>query len=117
MDHVEINKNEIPYRYDLDLGEETFTLEFYYNETGDFFSVNLYKRDEAGNDAPLVMGEKLVLDVPLWSDIADLEMPAPSLIPLDTSGNETRISWESMGKTIFLFIDDEDPENEVISIE
>lgn len=111
MDYIEINKDELPESFEIDLANETFTLAFSYNETGDFFTCNLYRPNDEGINEPLVLGEKLVLNRPLWEDITTLKMPAPTLIPMDLSGTETRISFDNLGKTVFLYIDNEVEEN------
>lgn len=100
--YIPIEKEEIPQRFQIDLASDTFTLEVNYNTTGDFFTIDLY--DE--NDEPIVIGEKLVLGIPLWQDIANSNLPAPTLIPLDESGQEDRITYENFGETVFLYIDD-----------
>jgi len=107
MQYIEINKESLPERFDIDLGIETYTLGFNYNEYGDFFTCDLYRLDDTGEEETLVLGEKLVLNVPLFSEFAGDEFPAPSLIPMDLANNETRVSWYNLGKTVFLYIDDE----------
>ncbi|WP_419882795.1 phage baseplate plug family protein [Peribacillus sp. B-H-3] len=111
--YVPIDKEEIPQRFQMDLAEETFTFEFNYNESADFFTVDLY--DAAGNI--LVYGEKLVLGIPLWADIVNPHLPGPSLVPLDESGKEDRITYENFGVSVFLYIDDvssEEGESDVV---
>ncbi|MGM0806527.1 MAG: phage baseplate plug family protein [Bacillota bacterium] len=112
MEYIDINKEELPESFELDLGNETFTLSFAYNETGDFFTVSLYKLDVNGRLSPLVIGEKLVLNRPLWSELSSLELPAPTLIPLDISNTEKRITWDNLGVSVFLYIDNEGEANE-----
>jgi hypothetical protein len=107
MNYIEINKKELPETFDVDLANETFTLAFSYNEIGDFFTVDLYKSNEEGIDVPIILGEKLVLNRPLWEDIINLELPAPTLIPMDLSNNENRITWDNLGEKVFLYLDDE----------
>jgi hypothetical protein len=108
MEYIDINKDELPETFDIDLGNETFTLAFTYNETDDSFSVSLYKPIELESDIePLVLGEKMVLNKPLWSDFTRLDFPAPQLVPLDLSGVEKRISFDNLGNTVFLYINDE----------
>lgn len=107
MDIIEIDKANIPETFDIDLADETFTFTFKYNQTGDYFTVDLQKLDEEGAIITLVQGEKLILNKYLFSDFTNLEFPAPSLIPLDESGTEKRITWENMSEKVFLFIDDE----------
>lgn len=107
MDYIEIDKENIPETFEIDLADETFTLTFKYNQTADHFTVDLQKLDENGLMITLCDGEKLVLNKPLWSDFTNLEFPAPSLVPMDESRTESRITWENLGEKVFLYIDDE----------
>lgn len=100
--YIPFDKNTIPERFEIDLAAESFFLELNYNEIGDFFTLDLFDADEN----PLVLGEKLNLGIPLWSDIVNPSLPAPTLIPLDESGKETRITFDNFGETIFVYIDD-----------
>lgn len=112
MEYIDINKDEIPESFDIDLADETFTLAFNYNEVGDFFTVDLYKPSEDGDDIPLVIGEKLVLNQPLWDDIVNPDLPAPTLVPKDLSSTADRITYENLGETVFLYIDDDGDDDE-----
>lgn len=107
MDYIEIDKENIPEMFYIDLADETFKLKFAYNDTGDFFTVDLYKPNETEEDEEMILGEKLVINKPLWSDISDLSLPAPNIVPMDLSGKENRITWDNLGVTVFLFIDDQ----------
>lgn len=107
MEYIEIDKDNIPESFYIDLADETFKLKFAYNETSDYFTVDLYQSNEDGEDIEMVMGEKLVLNKPLWSDISNLSLPAPQLVPIDLSNNEKRITWDNLGETVFLYINDE----------
>lgn len=107
MDYIDVEKDLIPETFYIDLADETFKFKFSYNETGDFFTIDLYLSDERGEDVEIIMGEKLTLNKPLWSDIGSILLPAPQLVPMDISGQETRITWENFGKTVFLYINDQ----------
>ncbi|MDE3837940.1 hypothetical protein C0966_00765 [Bacillus methanolicus] len=108
-DYILIDKENLPEQFEIDLANETYVLEFNYNKTYDFFTVDLYDI----NMNPIVLGEKLVINIPLWSNITDSRLPAPSLVPMDESGKAERITYDNFGETVFLFIDDtpEDEEN------
>ena len=45
MKYININKSMIPYEFELNLDNETFQFELFYNTKGDFFTINLYKSD------------------------------------------------------------------------
>lgn len=109
MDLIPVDKGNIPEYFTITLGTETFILSFAYNETSDFFTVSLLKPSELGENEEMIMGEKLVLNKPLWSDFTNLDLPAPQLIPLDLSGQENRITWDNFGVTVFLYINNGDP--------
>ncbi|MED4455899.1 phage baseplate plug protein [Metabacillus fastidiosus] len=101
-DYIDIDKEEVPVIFDIDLANESFTMGINYNQTFDFFTVDLW--DTKGK--VIVLGEKMVLGIPLFEDIIDERIPGPQLVALDESGKETRISYENFGKTVFLYLDD-----------
>ena len=61
-DRIEINKNLIPYRFDIVLAGRAYTFFVDYNRTACFFTVSLY--DSAGS--LLCSGEPLVYGMPLF---------------------------------------------------
>jgi hypothetical protein len=107
-DYIPINKGELPEQFEIELANEIFVFEVRYNQTGDFFTVDLY--DVTRN--PIILGEKLVLNEPLWKDSIDLRLPAPTLVVLDESGKEKRITYDNFMFTTFLYIDDVAPVEE-----
>lgn len=106
MDYIPVDKEDIPEQFEIDLADDTFILQFNYNETGDFYTVDLLDFDQE----PIVLGEKLILNQPLWNDIVDDRLPAPSLVPMDESGNADRVSFDNFMETVFLYIDDISPD-------
>lgn len=107
-DYIDFDKEEVPVIFDIDIGEEQFTLGINYNQTHDFFTADLW--DSSGN--VIVLGEKLILNRPLFEDLVDERLPGPVLIPMDESGKENRITYENWGVTVFLYIDDVSDEDE-----
>lgn len=109
MEIVPVDKGNIPEYFSIVLGTETFILSFSYNDFADFFTVSLLKPNELGENEEMIMGEKLILNKPLWSDFTNLDLPGPQLIPMDLSNQEKRISWENFGNTVFLYINNGAP--------
>ncbi|WP_312118179.1 phage baseplate plug family protein [Brevibacillus reuszeri] len=103
MDYIEIEKNLIPYRFEISLADTVFILEVHYNSEFDFFTVDLYRDREA-----LVTGEKIVYGVPLFSNIADERFPAVVIFPFDESGNSDSVTWANLGETVFLYLLEDD---------
>lgn len=99
METVPILKSEIPYRFEIQLAAELFEMEIRYNQAHDFFTVDLYKNGE-----PLAVGDKMTYGRPLFAEIWDERFPVLQLVPMDEAGMETRVTWENLGKTVFLAV-------------
>lgn len=101
-DIIEINKELVPYSFNILLADEWFELFVDYNKTGDFFTIGLYRNGE------LVSSEAVVLNEPLFKDVYQpSEFPAVTITPQDPSGVAEAVAHENLGKTVFLTIDDE----------
>lgn len=98
-EYINIEKELIPYRFEMEFGTELFEMAVAYNAVGDFFTIDLYKNSEA-----LVYGEKVVYGVPLFAEVYDHRFPAPTIIPQDESGKENRVTWDNLNKTVFLVV-------------
>lgn len=103
-DRVIIDKNMIPYQFDIILAGQPFSLAVDYNKSADLFTVSLY--DSEGT--LLIAGEPLIYGQPLFSDVYRTgRFPTLDLVPWDESGHENAVTWDNFGKTVFLTIDDE----------
>lgn len=99
-DRIIIEKELIPYSFDILLGAEWFNLEFHYNETADLFTVTLSKDDEV-----LVYNEPVIYGKSLFSDLYQSEIfPALDIVPFDESGQETAVTWDNFNETVFLTV-------------
>lgn len=110
--YIELDPSEIPVQFEIDFEEETFTMGINYNETYDFYTVDLW--DSEGT--VIVLGEKIVLNRPLFESIVDERLPAPSIVPFDESGQADDVNQSNFYRTVFLTIDDlsDDPLNDEI---
>ncbi|OAH53903.1 hypothetical protein AWH48_11585 [Domibacillus aminovorans] len=104
MIYLPIEKDMIPEEFQIELGAERFVMGINYNEDHDFFTVDLYDQDRE----PIVLGEQLRLNKPLWSDLSDSRLPAPTLIP---TGQEEKITYDNFMVTTFLIVDQEADED------
>lgn len=103
-DRIIINKDIVPYTFDILLAETWYTIEVKYNEYADLFTIELYKDGKC-----LCSGEPIVYGKPLFVDVYNPEFPKLSIIPVDEAGNTSVVTWENFGETVFLSIyDDED---------
>ncbi len=46
MEYIEIEKDLIPYRFDIAIDGKTYTFEVSYNAENDYFTVDLYRNDQ-----------------------------------------------------------------------
>ncbi|BFH11056.1 hypothetical protein WJ0W_007039 [Paenibacillus melissococcoides] len=97
MEFIPIEKDSIPYQFDIALGVDIFTFEVNYNERFDFFTLDLMKDDQV-----LLQGVKLVYGVPVFAGIEDHRFPVPLIVPVDEAGRETAVTWGNFGETVFL---------------
>jgi hypothetical protein len=95
-----IDKELIPYQMEIELAGELFMFEIHYNKRFDFFTVDLLK-----NNTPLVYGEKLVLNRPLFEGLVNIELPKVKIVPKDRARMETRITYDNLSETVFLYVE------------
>lgn len=99
MEYINIEKNNIPYQFDIRLQGETFTLAIYYNTLGDFFTIDLIK-----DESVLVLGEKIVYNTPLFQSVKYKNVPKVDIIPFDISDNSDRITFENFNNEVLLYL-------------
>lgn len=99
MKYINIDKNLIPYRFDISIENETFTFKVDYNSSKDFFTIDLFKNDEI-----IVVGEKLVYGKPLFTTSMYKNIPNVPIIPYDISENTERITYDNLNKDVFLYL-------------
>lgn len=100
-DVLEIRKDLIPYSCNILLAEELFELHFNHNATADLFTVDLYRDGEL-----ICAGEPIVYGVPLWGDVYKADIfPAVSIIPRDPSGESNAVTFDNLGDTVLLILD------------
>lgn len=101
--YIDIDVADMPFSFDIVLGAEEFNMLFKYNVVHDLFTCTLSKNDEI-----LVYDEPVMYGVPLFKDVYNSEtFPCVDIVPYDESGKETFVSYENMGITVLLTIDDE----------
>lgn len=98
-EYIDIDKTEIPYAFEVELDGEVYGLEINYNQSFDYFTVDLFKEGVV-----LVIGEKLVLNRPLFRNFVSIDLPKTQIIPLDRAGNAKRITWDNFNETVFLYV-------------
>lgn len=96
MWYIEIDKDAIPYRFEMRLNGVTWAFEVRYNSEYDFFTIDIYRGEES-----IAVGEKIIYGLPLFEE----EMKPVRIVPLDFSGNADRVGWNELGETVFLYLE------------
>ena len=103
-DRIIIEKSLIPYSFDILLGDELFTIGISYNKTHDFFTASLQKDDET-----ICVGEPIIYGSPLFRDFYQAGVtPAIDIVAWDESGENKVVTFETLGETVFLTVDNQD---------
>lgn len=98
-EYIPIEKELIPYRFDIILNNKTFTFVVNYNAEHDFFTIDLYRNEEL-----IVAGEKIVYGKVLFGYQRYTDIPEVYIIPYDLARNETRVTWDNFNETVFLWL-------------
>ena len=101
MQYIEIEKDIVPYTFEITLGIEVFVFDVLYNDREKLFTVNLYDKDRN----PLAYGEPLIYGEVLFNAVRNLDFPIVEIRPIDESGKETEITYENMNETVLLAVD------------
>lgn len=99
-DTIIINKNIIPYTFDILLADELFNFRVDYNATADLFTVTLSKDGEVICIEPLIYGRRLFENL-----YKPNKFPAVDIIPYDESGQESEITFDNLNETVLLIVD------------
>lgn len=102
-DIIEVEKELMPYNFNIVLAGEEFNMAFMYNKTADLFTCTLTK-----DGVIMVHNEPLIYGVELFKDVYKADyFPALTIVPIDEAGIENKITYSNFGKTVFLTIDDQ----------
>ena len=97
---IEINKDIIPYTFNILLAAEWYEFRIDYNNTGNFFTVALSK-----DGVELCAGEPIVYGVPMFKDLLQRgNFPNVSITPLDESSQNDAVTYDNLSSTVFLTV-------------
>lgn len=111
-DVIEIDKELIPYEFDILLADETFKIGINYNNTAELFVLSLSKLDEdTGEYVEICVGEPIIYGQELWKDLyISSKYPSLSIVPIDESKESDSVTYDNFNRTIYLIIDNGDDE-------
>lgn len=98
--YIEIDKNDLPEIFEIELAGQNVYLKFDFNNVGQFYTVDLFDNSME----PIVIGEKLSYGRRLWNGINNPNIPNIDVMPFDESMKEKTITPENLGVTVFLYL-------------
>lgn len=105
-DILSVNKDLIPYEFDKIIGEKLFTFGINYNQTGDYFTLDL-----SDSEGIISRGEKVVLNTLLFSQQSEDfqgnrndRYPNTNIVALDLSQSVSRLGFSELGDTVFIYL-------------
>ncbi|UHR03256.1 hypothetical protein LV469_02910 [Peptoniphilus sp. GNH] len=99
MKFINIDKNQIPYEFEIVLDNSTFQLELNYNSVGDFFTVSVKK-----DHVKIVDSYKVVYNVELFENLKYLGVPKVVIKPFDTTGIANKVDYDNLNEDVFLYV-------------
>ena len=99
--YIPIDKNAVPYSFNIKLEGRIYEFEVHYNSDGDFFTIDLYKQGKM-----IALGEKVVYGRPLFETYRDERFPEVKITPLDRNRNKDRVGYDELGEDVFLYVEE-----------
>ena len=95
---IEIEKDLVPYEFQIELKSTLYTFSIRYNQEYDFYTVDL----SIGDDI-IVEGEKMVLNSLLFSSYSHLDV-SMGILPMDIADKAERLGEKELMDTVFLYL-------------
>ena len=106
-DIIAIDKNKIPYKFDIKFENGIFRFKISYNKFNDRIYIELYDTD----DNVIFENEMLQFGMPCWlpqmidnQNNLNPDYPNKFLVPLSASGEELPVNILNIGESVFLSI-------------
>ena len=99
MKYIEIEKDLIPYRFEMVFNNNTYILEINYNNKFDFFTLDLYRDKEI-----IFLREKIVYAKPIFISKKYSKDIDAVIYPYDLSEKANRVTWDNLEETVFMYL-------------
>lgn len=100
MEYIEINKDIIPYTFNIMLADELFEFRIDYNDTADIYTVSLSK-----DGVEICTGEPIIYGQPLFGDLVNRgNFPKVTITPIDESGENNSVTFDNLSSTVLLVV-------------
>lgn len=94
---IDIDKEQIPYSFNIDLTGKQYTFTVKYNALFDYFTI-----DVAVNGEDIIYGEKIIFNRYLFDQKLHLGAPLEMIVPMSFDENVSEITFDNIGESVFL---------------
>ena len=102
VEYIEIDTGKVPYTFSVKLDDKTYSLTIRYNDTGEFFTVDL---SVASTGEVLAYGDPVRYGRPMFGTIEDERFPLPVIIPLCLTGDDVDVvTWDNLGNEVKFYL-------------
>ncbi len=101
VEYIPINREDVPYSFDIKLDDRTFTMCIRYNDQGRFYAVDLYI---TATGEVLCYGDPVRYGRPMFRSVEDERFPIPVIIPCCLTGEENEVTKDNFGRTVQLYL-------------
>lgn len=110
VEYIPVDKDTVPYSFDIKLDDRTFTFCIRYNDQGGFYSIDLYV---TATGELLCYGDPIRYGRPMFRSIEDERFPIPVIVPYCLTGREKEVTRDNLGKTVQLYLHERRCEEDV----
>lgn len=97
---IEINKDIIPYTFNIELAKELYEMRIDYNNTANLFTVSLSK-----DGVEICYAEPIIYGKLLFGDLVNRgNFPKVVIAPIDESGESNLVTYDNLSTTVFLSV-------------
>lgn len=99
---IDIEKDDIPYRSQFIVNNNVIELAFKYNALMDLFTVDI---SHFTTGVVIAYGVPLIYGKDIFANVDDIAFQGVTAIPKDVAGNESVVTYENLGDTVFLYVE------------
>ena len=103
-DYIDINVDDLPDIFDINIVDEEYVMRVDYNRFADFYTITIQKDGETlVEQEPLILGQLVGIDIP------DPRLPRVDIRVMDETGQATDAGRGNFGESVRLYFDVVDP--------
>lgn len=101
LNYLPISKSKtVMDRFIIELDENNYIFEVYWNAIGEYFAFNMYDIDENS----IIFGRKITYNVNILDNIVDERVPGVEIIPVNPAVEDDHITYDKFMDSIKCYI-------------